>query len=149
VTSQLLRKSKADIDQRSFFGETVGDPARYLQHLTPIDLWVFIGKLLDCHHQPTVTMKSQIFTLALAVKALGAAIPDEPSTKAIWQPAVDTKYQMILTGVVDPTAGSVQPADAPIYDIDLFYHPKSTIDWLHDQGKKVICYFSAGSAEDW
>jgi hypothetical protein len=94
-------------------------------------------------------MKSILFTPALAITALGAVLSQEPSAKEIWQPAVDTKYQMILTGVVDPTVGTAQPADAPIYDIDLFYHPKSTIDWLHDQGKKVVCYFSAGSVEDW
>jgi len=79
----------------------------------------------------------------------GAVLPVDSSVVEIWQPAVNTKYQMILKGVVDPTVGTVQPTDAPIYDIDLFYNPKSTIDWLHNQGKKVICYFSAGSSEDW
>jgi hypothetical protein len=94
-------------------------------------------------------MRSILLTPALAVIALGSAIPHEPCVETIWQPEVDIKYQMILTGVVDPTVVTVQPADAEIYDIDLFYHPKSTIDWLHNQGKKVICYFSAGSGEDW
>jgi hypothetical protein len=93
-------------------------------------------------------MRSILLTLALAITTLGAAIANNPSANTIWQPEVGTKYQMILTGVVDPTVKTLQP-DAPIYDIDLFYHPKSTIDWLHDQGKKVICYFDAGSAEDW
>jgi hypothetical protein len=93
-------------------------------------------------------MKSAtLLTPAFAITALGAAVANKRSTD-IWQPEVGTEYQMILTGVVDPTVTKVQP-DAPIYDIDLFYHPKSTIDWLHDQGKKVICYFDAGSAEDW
>jgi hypothetical protein len=31
----------------------------------------------------------------------------------------------------------------------MFGTPKSTIDELHKQNKKVICYFSAGSSEDW
>ncbi|KAF2675286.1 hypothetical protein BT63DRAFT_365862 [Microthyrium microscopicum] len=85
----------------------------------------------------------------MAVLAVGAAHAKEAcGDSGIWQPDVDVKYQMILTGVVDPTA-DLQPDDAEIYDIDLFYHPKSTIDWLHDQGKKVVCYFDAGSAEDW
>jgi hypothetical protein len=94
-------------------------------------------------------MRSILLINALAAIVLGAAVPQESSVGTIWQPAVGTKYQMILKGVVDPTVGTVQPSDAPIYDIDLFYHPKSTIDWLHSQGKKVVCYFSAGSAEDW
>ncbi len=36
-----------------------------------------------------------------------------------------------------------------IYDIDLFDTPKTLIQKLHSQGKKVICYFSAGSFEKW
>jgi hypothetical protein len=36
-----------------------------------------------------------------------------------------------------------------MYDIDLFDAPQSTIDSLHAAGKIVICYFSAGSFEDW
>lgn len=36
-----------------------------------------------------------------------------------------------------------------LYDIDLFDTPQETIDTLQAQGKMVICYFSAGSWEDW
>ncbi len=36
-----------------------------------------------------------------------------------------------------------------MYDIDLFDTSQSLIDQLHAQGKTVICYFSAGSWEDW
>ena len=36
-----------------------------------------------------------------------------------------------------------------VYDIDMFDTPAETIKTLHDKGKKVICYFSAGSWEDW
>ncbi|KYF60689.1 endo alpha-1,4 polygalactosaminidase [Sorangium cellulosum] len=36
-----------------------------------------------------------------------------------------------------------------MYDIDLFDTPQATIDALRAAGKKVICYFSAGSSEDW
>ena len=39
--------------------------------------------------------------------------------------------------------------DVDIYDIDLFDTPISTIDTIHASGKKVICYFSAGSYENW
>ncbi len=35
-----------------------------------------------------------------------------------------------------------------MYDIDLFTTPQATIDLLHAQGRKVICYFSAGSYEN-
>jgi hypothetical protein len=38
--------------------------------------------------------------------------------------------------------------DVEIYDIDLFDTPASLIEQLHADGRKVICYFSAGSWED-
>ncbi len=38
---------------------------------------------------------------------------------------------------------------AKVYDIDLFDTPKSTIEMLHKEGKIVICYFSAGTYEEW
>jgi hypothetical protein len=36
-----------------------------------------------------------------------------------------------------------------MYDIDLFDAPQNVIDGLQSQGRAVICYFSAGSYEDW
>jgi hypothetical protein len=64
-----------------------------------------------------------------------------------WQPQIGQTYQIILHGVLDMSQGTVPNVD--IFDIDLFYHPVETIQALHSQGKKVICYFSAGTAEDW
>jgi len=42
-----------------------------------------------------------------------------------------------------------EPVDADIWDVDMFNTPSSVFQQLHAQGKKVICYFSAGSSEDW
>jgi hypothetical protein len=64
-----------------------------------------------------------------------------------WQPQIGQTYQIILHGVLDISQSIVPNVD--IFDIDLFYHPVETIQALHSQGKKVICYFSAGTAEDW
>jgi endo-alpha-1,4-polygalactosaminidase (GH114 family) len=36
-----------------------------------------------------------------------------------------------------------------LYDLDLFDTPSKTIQQLQAEGHKVICYFSAGSYEDW
>lgn len=36
-----------------------------------------------------------------------------------------------------------------MYDIDLFETSQTTIDALHQAGRIVICYFSAGSWEEW
>ncbi|OAG10561.1 uncharacterized protein CC84DRAFT_1161482 [Paraphaeosphaeria sporulosa] len=44
---------------------------------------------------------------------------------------------------------STASAEVTAIDIDLFDNEASTISALKDQNKQVICYFSAGSREDW
>jgi len=61
----------------------------------------------------------------------------------IWQPRPGTTWQWQLTGTIDTTV------DVEMYDVDLVDTPQSTIDALHAAGRKVVCYFSAGSWEDW
>jgi hypothetical protein len=39
--------------------------------------------------------------------------------------------------------------DVEMYDVDLFDVPAPTLSRLHADGRVVICYFSAGSREDW
>ena len=36
-----------------------------------------------------------------------------------------------------------------MYDVDLFMVSEEVIQELHEQGRIVICYFSAGSWENW
>jgi hypothetical protein len=60
-----------------------------------------------------------------------------------WQPSPGTSWQWQLTGEIDATF------DVHMYDIDLFEAPQSMINQLHSNGRIVICYFSAGSWEDW
>ena len=60
-----------------------------------------------------------------------------------WLPKPGTSWQWQLSGTIDTTI------DVDMYDIDLFDTPQSVIDQLHQDGRKVICYFSAGSYENW
>ncbi|PRP99983.1 hypothetical protein ENSA5_27980 [Enhygromyxa salina] len=62
---------------------------------------------------------------------------------ATWCPTPGTSWQWQLSGNLDTTF------DVEVYDIDLFDTPPATIASLHDDGRAVICYFSAGSHEDW
>ena len=62
---------------------------------------------------------------------------------SIWQPEPHTSWQWQLYGEIN-TAW-----DVTMYDIDLFDVSQTTIDQLHTDGRVVICYFSAGSWEDW
>jgi hypothetical protein len=67
---------------------------------------------------------------------------DEPAADW-WQPSPGTSWQWQLSGQIDTSL------DVQMYDIDLFDAPQDTIDQLHADGRVVICYFSAGSWEDW
>ena len=61
-----------------------------------------------------------------------------------WSPVTNTSWQIELAHPLTNTT-----FNASIYDIDLFENNATTITRLHDQGRKVICYFSAGSYENW
>ncbi len=61
----------------------------------------------------------------------------------VWSPAPGTTWQWQLTGTLDTTI------DVAMYDIDLFDSPQATITGLLAADRVVICYFSAGSWENW
>ncbi len=101
-------------------------------------------------------MKSFASLLGLATVSLvsGAAV-NKTATKAVWQPGVGLPWQIVLGARLRIDAGSpsVVP-DVAAFDIDLFENTdqlqtRTTIDALHRIGKKVICYFSAGTYEPW
>jgi hypothetical protein len=62
---------------------------------------------------------------------------------AHWEPEPNTSWQWQLQGTVDTSF------DVVMYDIDLFDSSQELIDQLHDAGRIVICYLSAGSYEEW
>ncbi|PIE05588.1 MAG: endo alpha-1,4 polygalactosaminidase [Sorangium cellulosum] len=66
------------------------------------------------------------------------------STSRIWSPPPGTTWQWQLTDYpVDTTL------DVSMYDVDLFDTPIETLTQLHERSAVVICYFSAGSYEEW
>jgi hypothetical protein len=69
---------------------------------------------------------------------------DAPASTEEWyQPAAGTTWQWQLSGSLNSSY------DVAIYDLDLFDTSADQIRDLHTQGRKVICYFSAGSYEAW
>lgn len=65
------------------------------------------------------------------------------ASNSVWQPAVNTTWQIQFTGKLRATV------NAALYDIDLFDDEASVVAALHVKSRKVICYLSAGSWEDW
>jgi len=67
--------------------------------------------------------------------------------KSFWKPATGATIQVQIGAAL--TSTSNLPSTISIYDVDLFDTSIEIITGLKNAGKKVICYFSAGTAEDW
>lgn len=68
----------------------------------------------------------------------------------IWQPVLGMRWQIVLLNPLsDETIDRLDSdwRNTAVFDIDLFTNPPSTFEKLRAAGKKVICYFSAGSYE--
>ncbi len=76
------------------------------------------------------------------------ALPEQSAQEIkplhVWRPQKNATLQVQFTDLpIDQTV------DADVFDLDLFDTNESVIADLHSKGKKVICYFSAGTYEDW
>lgn len=69
-------------------------------------------------------------------ESIGVAFDDSSET-------IDLDWNWQLTGELDMSV------DVVVWDVDLFETPADVISELQENGKYVICYFSAGSIEDW
>lgn len=76
----------------------------------------------------------------IADPAEATEIADRPEPALI---APDATWQWQLQGDINTSY------DVDVYDIDLFDAPQTVIDALHADGRTVICYYSAGSFEEW
>lgn len=74
-----------------------------------------------------------------ARRSLPAPVP----CPGCYAPALRTSWQWQLQWKVD-TSFAVD-----MYDIDGFDNTKALVTQLHADGRKVVCYFSAGSWENW
>lgn len=71
--------------------------------------------------------------------------PTSPDSQSSWwKPSVALRWQWQLSDM--PVDLSI---DVDVYDIDLFENDASVVAALHAQGRKVVCYMSVGSWEDW
>jgi hypothetical protein len=85
----------------------------------------------------------------LAVAALAAACGgDDPrgpdaALGVWWQPAPGTSWQWQLAGTIDTSL------DVVMYDVDLVATPDRVLEQLRADGRRIVCYFSAGSHESY
>ena len=72
-----------------------------------------------------------------------SASSNSQSASSWWHPTVGLTWQwQIGNNDIDTSI------EADVYDIDLYVN-QSIVDELHAKGRKVICYMSVGSWEDW
>ena len=92
-------------------------------------------------------IKYILFIIVLIFTSCGSSdtneITSEKKNDTWYKPSINTSWQWQLTTDIN-TSYNVE-----LYDIDLFDTNQTIIDSLHNKGKKVICYFSAGSFENW
>jgi endo-alpha-1,4-polygalactosaminidase (GH114 family) len=93
-----------------------------------------------------ITISGASTTISQSTSASVSTASSAPTTGSgsYWKPSAGTNWQIQLTGAVTDTSPTSE-----IYDIDLFDNDATSISNLKAANKKVICYFSAGSYEDW
>ncbi|MEA3521688.1 MAG: endo alpha-1,4 polygalactosaminidase [Campylobacterota bacterium] len=96
-----------------------------------------------------MTMTSILLTCVSAVvfTACGGSSSGGTPAPKWYQPTKDTTWQWQLQPRDDEETVNIT-YDVDLYDIDLFNTPQSIIDQLHKDGRKVICYISAGTKEN-
>jgi hypothetical protein len=67
--------------------------------------------------------------------AAGAAAAADGGELTRWRPTPGSTWQYQLSGTLDSTV------DAQVYDLDLYETSSDDIKALHDQQRKVVCYF--------
>ncbi len=103
-----------------------------------------LGRLLARFGSPASNDNSNLDHMALELTTT-TATPDGPvaDTSDVWSPTPGTSWQIQLQGNLNTSL------NVDMYDIDLFDTSTSVIDDLKSRNIAVICYFSAGSWEDW
>lgn len=89
--------------------------------------------------------ESEAESTSRARDSLAAIIdpPPRPGPVAAVGSPPDSDWNWQLTGQLDTSV------DARVWDIDLFETTSEEIERLHAADRYVICYFSAGTSEDW
>lgn len=66
-----------------------------------------------------------------------------PQAKTWWYPTVGESFQIQYDRKLDLSVA------ADVYDLDMFDTKASVVSKLHGMGRKVVCYISAGTWENW
>lgn len=88
-------------------------------------------------------MPNRLTKVAAAIAIVAVAGINQAAAATIWKPTQGTSWQIQLQGTLNTSVA------AAVYEVDGFDTSASQVASLKAKGKRVICYFSAGSAENW
>jgi hypothetical protein len=88
-----------------------------------------------------VTVPLAAGSSTVSLRRLGACGVRVDRLDVIFSPAPTATWQWQLTGPLDLSV----PAE--LYDVDLFDTSAETVERIHAQGARAVCYFSAGTRE--
>lgn len=88
----------------------------------------------------SLSLLTVVIALTAGIVAVKFSRGGTKSTSTLWHPKTGDTWQIDLSKPLTNTS-----VDASVYEIDLFGNDAATIKTLHDLGRKVICYFSAGT----
>lgn len=88
-------------------------------------------------------MKRRVALISAAVFCFAAigVLPTRAGEQ--WDPIVGDTFHIQFSGEIDLTV------DASVYDLDMFDTSPEAVEQLHLDGRRVVCYISAGSWENW
>lgn len=121
-----------------------GDPSRFINSNGQISLQYSTGGNIDNSQLDYLALETTTTDPVTPPPPTSTPPPPPPSTQGNrWQPAIGTAWQIQYTGTIDTSL------NVDTYNLDLFDTSASVIAGLKAKGKHVICYFSAGSYENW
>lgn len=71
------------------------------------------------------------------------ALPEPVPCDGCWVPGLETSWQIQFAGRLDTSF------DVEMYEVDMFDTSREVVSDLHADGRRVVCYISAGSWERW
>ena len=89
----------------------------------------------------TLTVSSYDTAGNVSRKSLAVSYSATAPTR--WSPGTSDTWQWQLTGALNLSYA------VTMYDVDMFDTPNTTITDMRSRGTRVVCYLSAGSAENW
>jgi hypothetical protein len=106
---------------------------------------IIAGSLGACSKPEKIPLTAKPVALDESTPVVEDAIETQnPTFSSRWIPQAGESLQIQFKGAPIDLTQNVE-----VYDLDLFETTLETIQAIHSQNKKVICYLNAGAWEDW